>query len=61
MGYKVRVHINRDLGNDFGIGQTKKPYKSREGAEKRAKALRRQYSDLLSKYRGAKVSIIRSK
>ena len=42
-GYKVRIRVGRQLQRDFGIGKTKKPYKTRKGAEKRMQGLEKAY------------------
>jgi hypothetical protein len=53
-GYKVRVYVDRQLQRDFGKGETKHPYATREGAEKRMEQLKRRFR----KVRSAKYSIV---
>jgi len=57
-GYKVRVYVNRDLQRDFGKGETKEPYRTREGAEKRMTQLKKKFGRQVPE---AKYSIVRNK
>jgi hypothetical protein len=56
-GYKVRVYVDRQLQRDFGKGETKHPYKTREGAEVRMQELKRRFK----RVKEATFSVVRSK